>query len=670
MPNKLSQFWQELKRRNVVRVITVYAAASFVVLELVDILAPSLGLPDWTLNLVLILLIVGFIVAIILSWIYDIHPEEGMVKTEPIEKGKAADIPKFSNRWKIASYISFVTIVGLIILNIIPRTGKKEVLEKSIAVLPFINDSPDQANAYFINGIMEEILLNLQAIKDLRVISRSSVEQYRNSNRPSIPEIAEDLDVNYIVEGSGQKYGNTFVLRVQLIEGAKDNHLWGESYKKEIESTEVIISIQNQIAESIAEELEALITAEEKEIISHIPTTNLIAYDLYLKAKDQHALYREEGTDIDALNKAISYYQLILEYDTAFASAYTGLALAYRNKYYGATYFEDDFLDSTLALADIALSLDKHLEEAYRVKALYYRDYGMYNKAIEEYNLALKYNPNSWQAYGDLAQTYWQIGDHVKLVENYMYAIQLNKGKELPDLLRFLGQDFIFLGLKDLGEQYYKKAFEIDNDLTEYNSRFRYLEFMNFNRGKIIYEERLDEDLKRLKADSTLNLGYRIGYSYSVLGLDDSAYIYYKMFVDNLEESEYSGLSVLHRLGYGYWKAGHFEEAKTFFNKHLFQCKESIKLNRPYANRMGAIYDLAGYYAFNGEKEKAYEYLNQFLNERNFFGSYWFGWILYDPMFNDIRGEARFQNIISQMENKDRKEKERVISWLEENDML
>src|SRR5210317_1668509 len=125
MPNKLSQFWQELKRRNVVRVITVYAGVAFVILELVDIIAEPLKLPSWLLPVVIVLLSIGFIIAVILSWIYDIHPEGGMVKTEPAEKVKAEDIPKSSNNWKIASYISFVVIVGLIVLNIIPRSGKR-----------------------------------------------------------------------------------------------------------------------------------------------------------------------------------------------------------------------------------------------------------------------------------------------------------------------------------------------------------------------------------------------------------------------------------------------------------------------------------------------------------------------------------------------------------------
>ena len=135
-PNKLSQFWQELKRRKVLRVITVYAAVAFVILQLVEILAPSLRLPERTMNFILVILIVGFIIAVILSWVYDIHPEGGIVKTEPVDKVKEVDVPKSSNSWKIASYFSFVVIVGLIVLNIVPRSNNKKILEKSIAVLP------------------------------------------------------------------------------------------------------------------------------------------------------------------------------------------------------------------------------------------------------------------------------------------------------------------------------------------------------------------------------------------------------------------------------------------------------------------------------------------------------------------------------------------------------
>jgi hypothetical protein len=158
MPNKLSRFWQELKRRKVVRVITVYAASAFVILELVDIITEPFGLTGWTLKFVVVLLSIGLIVSIILSWIYDVNPEGRLEKTKPVSKVKNEDKEAVSSTWRIASYLSFVVIAGLIVLNVIPRTKRvieKEILDKSIAVLPFINDSPDEENAYFINGTME-----------------------------------------------------------------------------------------------------------------------------------------------------------------------------------------------------------------------------------------------------------------------------------------------------------------------------------------------------------------------------------------------------------------------------------------------------------------------------------------------------------------------------------
>jgi TolB-like protein len=280
MLNSLSQFWQELKRRKVVRVVTVYAASAFVILELVDILAPSLRLPDWTLNLVLILLIVGFIIAVILSWIYDIHPEGGIVKTESVKKIKTEDIPVSSNSWKIASYISFVVIVGLIILNIIPRSGKNEILDKSIAVLPFKNDSPDLENEYFCNGMMETILNQLVKIGDLKVMSRTEVEPYRNTTKTR-KEIAGELGVANFLEGSVYKMGNRFRISVQLINSKSGFHLWSDEYEGEY--TEEIFALQSNIARQVALALKAVITQEEEKSIERKPTENIEAYDLVLK---------------------------------------------------------------------------------------------------------------------------------------------------------------------------------------------------------------------------------------------------------------------------------------------------------------------------------------------------------------------------------------------------
>jgi TolB-like protein len=165
--------------------------------------------------------------------------------------------PKKNPKTKII--IASVTILALIVIGyflITTLTKPKEQLEKSIAVLPFRNDSPNDSTTYFLNGVMEEILNNLQKIRDFsRVLSRNSVEQFRNNTTKSTPEIAKKLNVNYIVEGSGQKYGNKFVLRIQLIVANNEKHIWGKSYEQEIHETTDIINIQSQIAQSIAAEL-------------------------------------------------------------------------------------------------------------------------------------------------------------------------------------------------------------------------------------------------------------------------------------------------------------------------------------------------------------------------------------------------------------------------------
>jgi len=217
--NNLSQFWQELKRRKVVRVVSVYAAASFVILELVSIIAEPLRLPEWTLALVIVLLCSGFIIAVILSWIYDIHPEGGIVKTEPAHKVKSEDIPASTNSWKIATYVSVVIITGLVLLNIFGnRNGVKinESLAKSIAVLPFHNLSGDDEQDYICLGLTGEIISHLFKVRSFdEVRSLTSVLNYMEPDR-NIPGIAEELGVNYILEGSFKRIGDEMRVTAQL----------------------------------------------------------------------------------------------------------------------------------------------------------------------------------------------------------------------------------------------------------------------------------------------------------------------------------------------------------------------------------------------------------------------------------------------------------------------
>jgi eukaryotic-like serine/threonine-protein kinase len=261
--------------------------------------------------------------------------------------------------------------------------------EKSIAVLPFINDGPDQENTYFINGVMEEILNNLQKIKALRVISRTSVEQYRERKR-TIREIAEELGVNYIVEGSGQKYGNIFRLRAQLIMAEHESHLWGESFQQKITDVEDIFGIQIKIAESIAEELKAVLSPEEKRLLEKIPAADLEVYDEYLKARS----YAYDGRR-EALNKALEYLTNGVAKNPGWAPLYAGLAEAWL--WIQQNGFEQPSVTAPRIIENLnkALALDPDLAEAHYLSALvaHLVDWD-WEKSEKEFLKALAINPN------------------------------------------------------------------------------------------------------------------------------------------------------------------------------------------------------------------------------------------------------------------------------------
>ena len=296
-------------------------------------------------------------------------------------------------------------------------------LEKSIAVLPFKNDSNDDENTYFINGILEEILTNLQYIRELRVLSRTSVEQYRNQTKP-IPEIARELGVNYIVEGSAQKYGNHIRLRVQLIMAAKESHLWAKSYQEEIKEVKDIFFIQSQIAEAIAGELNAAITPKEKEHIEKIPTDVMEAYDAYILGRHNWRKFTPGDFEI-----ALEYFNTAVEKDNNFALAWIGI----HDVWFGFLQLgftppseKDPFGKYMQSLAK-AQELDSSLAEVHYSMA---NMLGMVNwdwQACErEYMKALEIRPNFSDVYAGLANLYVTLGRKEESVEYGKIAMELD----------------------------------------------------------------------------------------------------------------------------------------------------------------------------------------------------------------------------------------------------
>jgi TolB-like protein len=585
-------------------------------------------------------------------------------------------IDQKSKKRLIISLSVLLCIIGAFTTFKIVESSKKAndivKLEKSIAVLPFVNDSPDEENTYFINGIMDEILNNLQKIKGFRVLSRTSTEQYRGSAKLTIPKIAKELGVNYIVEGSGQKYGNTFRLRVQLIAANNEKHLWGESYEQEIHETKDIFKIQSQVAQIIASELKATITPEEKQQIEKTYTTNLTAYDFYQRGNDALMEYYFVG-NIPWLNKAEGFFSKALKYDSTFARAYAGLAGVYYWKHGNEykSYFTKNYLDSVLILADRALSFDDHLSEGYFYRAWYYSNNGKTEQAAKEFDRAIKYNPNYWEAYlqkgnyvyfGDLNNS-----DYVKGLEYIHKAARINQGRELPFILYNLGNAYsYFAGFPEEAKKYFQEAFKLDSDTSTYFSNLGSLEIQYGD-----FEKGMEKSLKIYAKDSS---DWRLAGQYFNNGQYKESLKYFRNYIEKLKSLGQIPQLNHSMIGYAYLQNGFKKEAEHWFNEQKRLSQESIKLGRGYSTSSwfssNAYYDLAALYAFTGEKKKAYEILRMITRYPIIPLSMADDIKKYNPLFNSIRNEPEFQQIVKDIEAKYQAEHERVRKWLEENNML
>jgi TolB-like protein len=334
----------------------------------------------------------------------------------------------------------------------IPDTNK---LEKSIAVLPFINDSPDQENTYFINGVMEEILNNLQRIKELRVISRTSVEQYRVQSKP-IPEIAEELGVNYIVEGSGQKYGNSFRLRAQLIMATKETHLWGESFQQKITEVEDIFKIQTKIAETIADELKAVITPEEKQLIEKVPTSNNEAYEAYIKGRFYLQNINQNNLDISQ-----KHFELAIEKDPTYAYAYTGIAYIWLIRQQSGFTIPEEAGPKAMEAILKAAELDSNIAEVHFMQAcINYLGVWDWKTSESEFLKALEINPNHAEAHGLYAQLLYILGRPKEAIKHSEFSSRLDPMNQLVKM--WYGFNFLYEKRYDDTISIYREVLKLD----------------------------------------------------------------------------------------------------------------------------------------------------------------------------------------------------------------
>jgi TolB-like protein len=663
--NSFEKFWQELKRRKVVHVITVYAAIAFVILQLIDMVSEPLHFPEWTQGFIIVLLCIGFVIAVFLSWIYDITPA-GIKKTKPasaLKHTSQSTIPS-SGGWRIATYVSSVIIIALLAFNFISRRNLGSDISKlarSIAVLPFRNDSPDTTNAYFINGIMERITTNLQMVKELRVISRNSVEKYRDNKTKSAPEIAEDLGVNYIVEGSGQKIGNSISVTTQLIKAkGKETHLWAKTYDQKINEVNDYFKIQSEIAEKIAEELKTAIAPEEKRLIEITPTTSLTAYDFYLR-----------GNDYDSRDKrplAVEMYTKAIQHDSLFVEAYARRAIVHTYLYWEkqenwqghvlkakedikiGSHLNPELPEIRLAEAVVLYQVDRNydkslkilnklknerpnMEDLYAYCSYVFRRQGNLEESINEAKRSIQIDPFNADYIDNLLITYSLLHRYDSTIESSKQGLSL-----IPDYKSFNFQIY-YAYLNKTGDL--KIAIK-ESGLTEQD--FQY-DVYYFNRE---YKKLIDF----IKKDSSINFSNQLSYEPKTYRL---AAIYYLNNSKSLCKI-YADSAIVHllrkikdtpdddrlfsTLGKCYALSGKDKEAIAYGEKAVDL--KPIKLDA--YQGVSKEQDLMEIYILTGNYDKALNKIEYLLSIPSWMS---IGQLIIDPLYDNLRSLPRFKEIIS-----------------------
>jgi TolB-like protein/Tfp pilus assembly protein PilF len=450
-------FFAELKRRNVYKIAVAYAIVGWLLVQIATQVFPFLEIPIWVIRLVIALVALGFPIALIVAWAFEITPE-GIKRTE------VADAQGEHSRRGVWLYIAAVGVALSVSLFFIGRYTAREnrrgpdaeLPAKSIAVLPFDNLSRDPDNAFFTEGVQDEILTRLAKVADLKVIARSSTAKFKSAPE-NLPDIAKQLGVLNILEGSVQKASDQVRVNVQLINATTNAHLWAEIYDRKLTD---IFAVESDIAKAIADALQAKLTGSEKNAIAKQPTINTEAYELYHKGR---SLWEKRSGD--NIPKAIGLYEQAIARDPNYALAYAGLANAYVILPFWAGADRLDANTKAKQAALKALALDPNLAEGHLAlgKVLFFSDIDLAG-ATREYQRAVELKPN------DAATHHWYGNDALAALGRFDEAIAEGKRAiELdplsPVINADLGGTLAYAHRFDAATKQLRKALELDPTL-------------------------------------------------------------------------------------------------------------------------------------------------------------------------------------------------------------
>ena len=414
-------FFVELKRRNVYKVAVAYAVVGWLLVQVTTQVFPIFEIPNWVMRLIVLAIIVGFPIALVVAWAFELTPE-GLKRTENADR--SLDARRRSHAWIYVVVAGAVLSMALFLLGRFTAShatapSSSSVPNKSIAVLPFENLSDDKANGYFAEGIQDEILTRLSKIADLKVISRTSTQKYKSAP-DNLREIGQQLGVANVIEGSVQKIANAVHVNVQMIRAATDEHVWAESYNRKLDD---VFAVEGEVASAIAEQLRAKLSGTEQKAVTAKPTENAAAYDAYLRGLAiEHTTY-----GYDSYAKAARSYAQAVELDPKFALAWARLSILRSFLYFNFIDPETNSAEAVKAAADQAMSLAPDLGESRVAAGSYrYRVLRDFEGALAYYKQAQQLLPNSALVNEYIAYVLRRLGRWEEAEPYYRKAIELD----------------------------------------------------------------------------------------------------------------------------------------------------------------------------------------------------------------------------------------------------
>jgi len=538
------------KRRNVHRSLAIYAGTAFIILEATSLIFPRWGLPEWSIDLVLWLLILGAFINVIISWIYDITPQ-GMQRTKPMEEQEDVAIQTDSKKWRAATYISLVVIVALIILNVVPTKSLKAGDIQSLLVLPFDNLTGDDGLDYVAAGMHTSLIGDMGRISGLRIISKTTANIYKNMGLP-LPQIAEELNADVVVEPTVMCYGDSVCLQIRVVTPfPEEKQIWIGEYKTDKKD---ILNLYNRVSKQIAEEIKISLTPREEEILAEIRSVNIEAYDLYMKGK-----YYWDQLTPEALQMALEYFNKAIEIDPNWAPPYAGVAEFWLGVRQMGLAPSSITIPNIYKYLNKAMELDPHSAQTHLLNAAVAVWTGYdWEKGESEFLKSMELNPNNAEIKAYYSHMLLFLKRHEEAYVQARKALELDPLN--PKIQGFVAITYLHIGRYEESMELANKALLMVpnhplglNALWSGNDHFGNFEEATAYCGKLFG---LDEEMMEQVMDTFKKQGY-------IAALEEIL-----SFVESIPDEEIP-VSASIRIAWLHMKTGGVDEALTILEDEL-----------------------------------------------------------------------------------------------------